>query len=187
MGEVECADGNLYLTAVLRDTPTVPESGRYAATIYADGQIQAITGVQYGSAINYQGVNQALLLDVHLPPPTSPATDRPTIVLVHGGAFAGGDRSSNTGVAREWARRGYVAVSISYRLDPRLAMSPRPPGVTQLGAAANAIDDAMESVRFLKANAATYRIDPTRIAMAAAPSWVTPGGRGLIASRGSRR
>jgi acetyl esterase/lipase len=163
VGEAECPDGRLYMTAVLRDAPTVPATGRYASGQHSDAQLQVVNGLRYGQAIGYQGTTEDLRLDVYRPPGTVPG-GRPTIVLIHGGAFAGGDRSSNAGVARSWARKGYVAVSISYRLDPRLAMSPRPPGVTQLGAAANAIDDGMESIRWLKANASTYGIDPTRIA-----------------------
>jgi dienelactone hydrolase len=163
VGEVECADGHLYMSAVLRDAPSVPATGRYASGQHTDAQIQTLNGLLYGRAIGYQGTTEDLRLDLYRPPGTV-SGGRPTIVLIHGGAFAGGGRSSNAGVARSWARKGYVAVSISYRLDPRLAMSPRPPGVTQLGAAANAIDDGMESIRWLKANAATYNIDPTRIA-----------------------
>lgn len=163
VGEVECPDGKLYMTAVLRDAPTVPASGRYASVQHTDAQLQVVSALKYGSAVGYQGTVEDLRLDITRPPGAL-AGGRPTIVLVHGGAFAGGDRSNVAGVARSWARRGYVAVSISYRLDPRLAQSPRPPGVTQLGAAANAIDDGMESIRWLKANAATYNIDPTRIA-----------------------
>jgi dienelactone hydrolase len=163
VGEVECADGNLYMTAVLRDAATVPATGRYASAQHTDAQLQFTAGLKYGSAVGYQGTPEDLRLDITRPP-GAVTGGRPTIVLVHGGAFAGGNRSSMAGVARSWARKGYVAVAISYRLDPRLAMSPRPPGVTQLGAAANAIDDGMESIRWLKANASTYGIDPTRIA-----------------------
>lgn len=50
-------------------------------------------------------------------------------------------------------------VSISYRLRPGDCCGPN----RQLLAAADAIDDGMEAVRWLKANAATYRIDTTRI------------------------
>ena len=163
VGELECSDGRLYLTAVLRDAPSVPASGRYASAQYTAAQIQTIAELKYGQAIGYQGTMQDLLLDVFLPPGPA-STPRPTIVLIHGGAFAGGDRSSVGGVARSWAMRGYVAVAIGYRLDPRLAQSPWPPGVTPLTAAAKAIDDGMESIRWLKANATTYGIDPTRVA-----------------------
>ena len=67
-------------------------------------------------------------------------------------------------MAISWAMKGYNVVSISYRLDPRLAQNPWPPGVSPLAQAAKAIDDGMESIRWLKANARSYDIDPTRIA-----------------------
>lgn len=163
VGEHECADGKLYMTAVLRDRPTVPASGMYASIQHTSSQIRIDRGLEYGSAIGYQGTSEDLLLDLYRPPGTVTG-GRPTLVLIHGGAFAGGDRSNLGGVAMSWAVRGYNVASISYRLDPRLAMSPRPPGVTVIGAAAKAIDDGMESIRWLKLNAATYNIDATRIA-----------------------
>ncbi len=56
---------------------------------------------------------------------------------------------------------GYVGVSIDYRLaNPAVASNATDP---ELAAAATL--DAQQSVRFLKANATTYGVDPTRIAM----------------------
>ena len=66
------------------------------------------------------------------------------------------------GVAQLWLTRGYAVVSIDYRLDQRL-VGPHD-AMTQIVAAANAIADAQESVRWLKAHAPTYGLDPTRIA-----------------------
>ena len=57
---------------------------------------------------------------------------------------------------------GYAVIAIDYRLDP-LLNGPHTLA-DQLQAAANAIADAQESVRWLKAHAATYGIDTTRIA-----------------------
>jgi dienelactone hydrolase len=83
-------------------------------------------------------------------------------VLIHGGAFVGGSRSDEAGDARQWAARGYDAVSIDYRLDQSLYQDSSPP--KELAAAANATEDAEQAVRWTKANAATYGVDATRIA-----------------------
>ncbi len=161
VGEVECPDGRLYLTAVATDRPTMPPTGRYSSIQYPLSQIQEHLGLEYGSATNYLGQTQSLLLDLYLPPDTD--TSRPLVVLVHGGGFANGDRSNMAAAARDYARRGFAAASLGYRLNPTL------PGFSDLPAyleaAANAVDDGMESVRWLRANAATFDVDPDRIAM----------------------
>jgi acetyl esterase/lipase len=55
-------------------------------------------------------------LDVYWTKSTKP---RPAIVLVHGGYWWGGDRSQLASQARAFARRGYVAFAVSYRLSTR--------------------------------------------------------------------
>lgn len=158
VGEYECPDGNLYSTMVLRDAPSMPTTGRYSSPQYTAAQVQTVSALQYGTAVDYQGNAVALLLDLYLPP--TPGTARPLVILVHGGGFVNGSRADFASTAREYARRGYVAASIDYRLDPRAANDPN----IQLQAAVNGIDDGIESVRWLRANAATYSIDVGRIA-----------------------
>lgn len=159
VGHVECDDGQLYLTAVLRRLPTVPTTGRYAGRIYEESQVTVVNGLTYGTAVDYTGATVSLQLDLYLPPADVAA--RPTVVLVHGGGFVSGTRANMASTAREYARRGYVAASISYRLNPNLSSD----ASLLIPTAFNAIDDGMESIRWLKANAATYGIDTSRIAM----------------------
>jgi para-nitrobenzyl esterase len=119
--------------------------------------------VTYGSAVNQSGQNVTLLLDVY--EPTGDTVDaRPAIVWVHGGSFAFGNKSSPEIVdeANTFARKGYVTVSIDYRLNN--------PGCTTVTAACitaivDAKHDAQAAVRYLRANAATLGIDPGRIAI----------------------
>jgi acetyl esterase/lipase len=63
--------------------------------------------------------------------------------------------------ARGYARRGYVAAAIGYRLDPDSDATPE----RYLTAATNGIDDGMEAVRWLRDNAPDYAIDTSRIAV----------------------
>jgi acetyl esterase/lipase len=66
-----------------------------------------------------------------------------------------GDRSWMSDAAQGLAGNGYVAFAVQYRLfDPITRKNPWP---AQL-------DDAQRSVRWVRANAAKYRIDPDRIA-----------------------
>jgi dienelactone hydrolase len=160
VGETTCAaDNTLYMTAVLRDAPSMPTTGLYSSPQYDAATIQHVAGLQYGSAVNVQGVNQALLLDVYMPP-GAPSTPRPTMLLFHGGGFVGGNRTVMQPEAISFAQRGYVAVTVSYRLSTSALMS-QPNGL--VNAASNGIDDGLEAVRWLRANAATYGIATNKI------------------------
>lgn len=74
----------------------------------------------------------------------------PAILCIHGGGFRAGTRDGYDGLCIRLAEKGYVAVTITYRLAPRY---PFPA----------AIYDSKAAVRWLRANAAKYKIDPERI------------------------
>ncbi len=82
--------------------------------------------------------------------PKERARALPAIVCIHGGGWYKGERSSMTTLARALASRGYVAVTISYRLS----------GEAKFPAA---IQDCKAAVRWLRANAVEYGIDPAKI------------------------
>ena len=88
------------------------------------------------------------------------------IVWVHGGGFSAGDKSNGADWATAFARRGYVAVSIGYRLlatGPCGGTGPVPEHCYTAAYAAQ--HDAQAAVRWLRKNAAFLGIDPNRIAM----------------------
>ena len=78
----------------------------------------------------------------------------PCIVVIHGGAWRGGNKSVHVGGAFpgifDFAQEGYVSVSVGYRLIPN-------------GRFPAQVEDVKCAVRFLRANAAKYHIDPDRI------------------------
>ncbi len=90
----------------------------------------------------------------------------PSIVFIHGGGYRAGDKAQGKWVEKrdEAARKGYVAVSVNYRLitddqdNPTGWMFPDP------------IVDVKCAVRFLKANADLFGLDPTRIGVAGTSS-----------------
>ena len=111
-----------------------------------------------------------LVLDLYRPADTNLPPLRPGFVLIHGGGFTGGSKTSGSMVAfgNEYAQRGYVGVSINYRLvgdDPPTEDLARDPTNPQSVAAAAARVDAARAVEWMRANAVTYRIDPDRIAV----------------------
>lgn len=111
-----------------------------------------------------------LLLDLYRPSGTDLPPLSPGFVLIHGGGFIAGSKESSVqvGFANEYAQRGYVCVSINYRLvrdDPPtedLAGDPMDP--LAVAAAAARVDTA-RAVEWMRANAASYGIDPSRIAV----------------------
>jgi acetyl esterase/lipase len=115
-----------------------------ATTEPTDGGIQPQT-VTYGEA---DGVE--LILDVYQP--AASVTPLPAVLLIHGGAGMFADRSVEADRAQGLAANGYVAFSIDYRLFDE-GQHPWP---AQL-------DDAQLAVRWIRANAAQYNVDPDRI------------------------
>ncbi len=74
----------------------------------------------------------------------------PALVCIHGGGWAKGDRTSHAKIAQALAARGYVAATISYRLSGEAPFPAQ-------------IHDCKAAVRFLRANAKTYGINPDQI------------------------
>jgi len=72
------------------------------------------------------------------------------VVVVHGGGWLKGDKSKFRTLAQQLAANGFATAAISYRLG----------GEAKYPAA---IHDCNASVRWLRANAKTYGIDPKRI------------------------
>ena len=91
---------------------------------------------------------RAMELDLFSPQGRGPF---PAVILVHGGAWITGNHKMENPFAMELARRGYVAATIEYRLSNEAKYPAQ-------------IHDLKASVRWLRANAKRYRIDPHRIA-----------------------
>ena len=124
-----------YLLAVLLCAPLLPA--------------QIPDSVVHETDIEYSNVGARVAMDI-VRPKAAGAQKRPAVLLVHGGGFRRGNRESYLPVAVRLAERGYVAATASYRLAPR----------HQFPAA---VEDVKAAVRFLRANADKYGIDPDRI------------------------
>ena len=74
----------------------------------------------------------------------------PAIACLHGGGFLAGTRQGYDGLCLRLAQQGYVAVTVSYRLAPNYQFPA-------------AIHDVKAAIRWLRANAQQYKIDPDRI------------------------
>jgi acetyl esterase/lipase len=96
--------------------------------------------------------DEPLLLDVFRQP--ARAAPRPAIVLVHGGGMWTGSRADMADPARQLARAGYVAFAVDYRLVDAAAARHRWPAQ---------LDDVQLAVRWVRANAGRYGVDPERV------------------------
>ncbi len=92
--------------------------------------------------------DRKLVADIFVP--NDKPGPRPTLVIVHGGAWIKGDKTKFRTLAQTLASRGYVTAAIEYRLG-RDAKFPA------------GIQDCNAAVRFLRANADKYHVDPKRI------------------------
>jgi predicted esterase len=155
----------LAVVAAGCDWPNIGPPGngpvRYRDAIF--NSVTVTSNVTYGSAVNLE--NQTIPLELDMYQPTGDTvTSRPAIVWVHGGSFCCGDKTSSELVdeATTFSKEGYVNVSINYRLE-----SPGCSGTLSncVPAIQEAAADAQTAVRFLRTNAATYGIDPNRIAI----------------------
>lgn len=162
---------------------------RYLQEIFPDEAIEAAYDVEYGinATIMLNGLPtqeaqpQPLTMDLYFPSAQMDGEpQRPLVLLVHGGNFlpfpinqspTGTTRDSAlVYLARAFARRGFVAASIDYRLG----WSPLEPTQeaqfhTLLTAIYRGIQDVRTCVRFFRRNAAesgnTFGIHPEKIMM----------------------
>lgn len=103
--------------------------------------------VQADFDIEYSRVGERVAMDIFRPKTPGP---HPAVLAVHGGGFRAGKRTGYHALCIKLAERGYVAATASYRLAPR----------HQFPAA---VEDAKAAVRFLRANAKKYDLDPAHI------------------------
>ena len=138
--------GTLVLLAVPRmelfaaEPPGLPAGGA------APKQIEVIDDLAYRS-----GSSKAWRLDLAMPVNFG-EEKHPALVIVHGGGWRAGtkhDRPYRT-LLLDYALKGYVAVSVEYRLTGE---APFPA----------CIEDVKCAVRWLRAHAAEYHVDPDRI------------------------
>ena len=156
------------LALVLVGCDPLATPGGEAPLRYRDDVFTTVTttrNITFGSAVDQDGQTVTLRLDMYQPAGDT-VTARPAIVWVHGGSFCCGSRTSPELVeeANAFARKGYVNVSIDYRLVEGGCAPSADLGrcITAIG---HAREDAQTAVRFLRSQAATYRIDPDRIAI----------------------
>ena len=147
--------------------------GRYVDLVFASAT--KTTQVYKETTHLVTGEPLDLYADIYQPKGDT-AARRPAIIWIHGGGFTSGDRSAMADVATAYARRGYVTLSISYRLDPGLRCqdlqdgSIPPEELDEVAARCRraitaASNDGLSAVGWLRRHADEYRVDQKRIAI----------------------
>lgn len=111
------------------------------ATDCDPSSFDALNDIPYGTGADH-------LLDLLVP--RGATGPMPVVVWIHGGGWQSGDKS-NRAQSQRLACRGYAVASINYRLSGTAIFPAQ-------------IHDVKAAIRFLRANAATYNLDASRIA-----------------------
>jgi acetyl esterase/lipase len=114
--------------------------------------------IEFGEVTTFDGKTEKLLLDVYSPEGDT-EMNRPVILLLHGGGFRPGNDKKQSYIvkfANDFAKRGYVCISINYRV--RTA-----PKEDKKGTMADALEDAMSGLNWIRDNHQKLNIDKKKI------------------------
>jgi len=150
MGQFTALSGNLV--------PLVLAALLVTCGIARGTEISVEEGITYGKAGDTE-----LKLDLARPEGDGPF---PAIVFIHGGGWSGGNRQMYRGQILEAAERGYVVATISYRLMKYDEAKKETTTADPIFPAQ--IHDAKAAIRWLRANAEKYNVDPNRIGVTGA-------------------
>lgn len=152
----------LYSKKAFAGTPPKVNSTVPAFTNVGPFTVSKLTNVVYGVAKDKTGGDVSLKMDIYYPQISSqPLPALPVIVYIHGGGWMSGTKdgcykndSYSRNLCDEQPSRGYIAVSIDYRLSSQAIFPAQ-------------IQDVKAAIRFLRKNANSFSgfvIDTTRIA-----------------------
>ncbi len=133
-----------YLTALWLITG-VPGKAQQSSSGVLSKSYSRVDGVPFA-----QGESGPLLADMYLPQQQGRL---PAILFIHGGGWTMGKRDSWDKLIVPFAARGYVGMTIDYDLSPGVHFPV-------------ALEECKAAVRWLRAHATEYHVDPNRIAVA---------------------
>ena len=142
----------ITIPAIAQDAEQSANSNSNKPTMSTEDLLKrAPDGVTVLPDIAYREGNDAWKLDLAMPKERGDAP-RPAIVYIHGGGWKKGDkRGKGIGAVLDYAAKGYVCISVNYRLDVDKKAC---------------VEDVKCAVRWLRAHAEKYNVDPDRIGAA---------------------
>ena len=113
-----------------------------------------------------KGGEKSLKLDI-LRPRKAPAQPMPVVVYIHGGAWKAGNKAGMPPLCNRLAQQGYFCASVGYRFSQEAVFPAQ-------------IEDCKCAIRYLRAHAKQYNINPDRIG-----AWGHSAGGHLVALLGT--
>lgn len=135
---------NTNATTSTEGLPPLPPGGKPGVMPGGMTQVKATPAAK---DIAYANASATQTLDIYLPEGNGPF---PLVINVHGGGFMMGDKS-NPPLTDQLLAEGYAVASVNYRLSGE-AKAPAQ------------IQDLKAAVRWLRANAAQYKLNPDKFA-----------------------
>lgn len=132
-------------------------------------QRRALEGIDAKRDQPYAGTdNPRQKLDLYLPAKRASDKPLPVVVFIHGGGWRGGDKASGTNRVAPYVASGeYAGVSVGYRLSAEAKFPAQ-------------IHDCKAAIRWVRANAKQYNLDPDRIGV-----WGSSAGGHLVSLLGT--
>lgn len=156
MGTVAVGSGGLALAlAAYPPIVTMPVAAVHTVdlSLARYGFTSSATALPRVQTVDYAHVGgQTLQLDVYLPDSPPARGERPAVVVVHGGSWHSGQRSDFPQWNAWLTAQGFAVFDIDYRLGPQPNWQ-------------TATEDVQQAVRWVKAHAGAFGVDPARIAL----------------------
>ena len=140
------------------------DGARYYNDVFDEVEMST---VYYGTNSDAAGNSFDLEMDIYQPVGDT-QEKRPLMIWSHGGAFVGGDRTNMTQNCIDFAKKGFVTATISYRLYPVIQLG-IPDSIEMMDAAMKSLGDLKAAIRHFYQDADTdnlYRIDTDYIVVA---------------------
>jgi len=157
----EVADSSSSEVADSSSSEVADSSSSEAASSSSKPANAACSATRTKTTIQYipdgtSGLNKERhVLDLTLPSSSSGNGPFPLVIFLHGGGFTGGSKADVSSTASNSAPgKGYALASIGYRLSGQTG-----------GTFPGSFNDILTAIRFLRANADKYCLDPDRFAV----------------------
>jgi acetyl esterase/lipase len=114
--------------------------------------------IVFGESVNEKGETEKLKLDIYSPDGDK-MKNRPVIVWIHGGGFRPGNDKTQSYIvemANRFSRKGYVCLSIDYRVREN-------PKENIESTIADAVADAHKALVWLRKNGKSLKVDTSKI------------------------
>lgn len=160
--DLNCDDEIDVFDCVMMKRISSSENSRYSSNFFDSAAVEK--DIVYAQKKDYQQNDISLQLDLYQPENDS-FEKRPVIIWVHGGGMYTGSKNSYwdpvTELAPEFAQKGYVSISIDYRLNPEWESTGAFNETMK-----NAAEDVASAVEWVRENAEEYGLNPNYIALA---------------------